>query len=290
MFILPTKKFAVLTTPVYAFQVLDSLGVPVTGLTTADFTFNFLKFTYLIPITLTPVLTEIGGGFYNFIFPGVLGTAGDYYLSIVGLAVPLLQYTWFQPIEVYDPAVIDPYPINMFGRLFNQNVTQNLIIFLVSPIGAPLISVPFGSVNVDVVRPTGISPVAMSASVWSELGLGFYLLTLDGASFFNELGDLMAVVVAIGAKVFGVSGTVVAYVEGASIFYDVIRDSYGNPIPGALVEVFESGTATKLMEVRTSTLGQFSIELSEIAPITLVDLRISPIGEPTFIREGVLLA
>lgn len=172
-----------------------------------------------------------------------------------------------------------------------KDQTQQIVVSLFTSADVPVLGAVGGDLSADFVNLAGVTNPSIGGVLtpWTELSDGYYRLGLDGLMFFNQLGwhqlDLVHATAVRTRFVFNV----VAVDPAESVFYDVVRDSLGNPIPDVEVAVYEHLTVNNLYTTRTYTNGEFSIPLSAVDPIVLVDLVFSPVGQPSFRRDGVLL-
>lgn len=172
-----------------------------------------------------------------------------------------------------------------------KDASQVLIVPLFDEDDIPILGVVGGDLTAQIINTSAVSPVVIGGALtpWTELGDGYYTLGMDGATFFNEIGFTQLEIRHATALPVRYLFAVNVINAVAGVFYDVVRDSLGNPIPDVEVAVYEHLTTNLLYTVRTYTNGEFSIPLSAVYPVTLVDVVFTPVGQPSFRRDGVLL-
>jgi hypothetical protein len=181
----------------------------------------------------------------------------------------MVQYTIHPVVVGNDDTVIVP----MFDSLDN-----------------PITGILGPALTVLLVSTLGVTTITIGATaVWTELSDGYYTLKLDGATFFPAPGTYQLDIRHATAVPVQYCVEVVVEDPAGGTFYDVVRDSQGNPVPDVEVSAYEHGTSNLLYTTRTYVNGQFSIPLSATFPIALVDLVFVPTGQPSFRRDGVYL-
>jgi len=167
---------------------------------------------------------------------------------------------------------------------------DTLLVPLFDVADAPLVGIPGSELTIKLASVTGVQTITTgSTAVWTELSEGYYALLLDGVTFLNTIGTYQLDIKHPDAVPVRYVLDVVATDPESGTFYDIVRDGQGTPVPDVEVTVYEHGTTNLLYTTRTYVNGQFSIPLSAVAPITLVDIVFVPTGQPSFRRDGVVL-
>jgi len=171
-----------------------------------------------------------------------------------------------------------------------RDTTTTWIVPMFNVGGGPILNIGGENLNIKMVTIEAVTDIVVgTTAVWTELGDGYYTLELDGVTYFDELGDHQINIRYTGAVSVHYLAQVVRADVNDSICYDVIRDSQGLPVPAVDVTVYEHGTTNNLYSTKTYADGQYSIPVSAIAPVHLVDIEFTPTGQPSFRRDGVWL-
>jgi 5-hydroxyisourate hydrolase-like protein (transthyretin family) len=178
------------------------------------------------------------------------------------------------------------YPVHSISK--DNDVL--LIVPLFSSADFPFTGVPGSALTITLVSVAGVVPIPIGpTAVWTELSGGYYTLALDGSTYFGAIGVHQVNVNYSGAVPVVYVIEVVPVGVDDSTYYDVIRDAQGLPVPDVIVSVYEHGTTNLVYTTKTYADGQYTIPVSAIAPVYLVDIEFTPTGQPTFRRDGVWL-
>lgn len=240
-------------------------------------------------------LRDTGTGPQVYVFVGdgtneISGLAGTDFVSLVLVYMPYGVYNVAGILTLAEPRRLTEV-VHYSPVMLGKDTSATFVVPLFDAVDAPLTGVVGGDLAVVVVSALGgvVSVTIGPTAVWTELSDGYYTLTLDGVTFFSTVGLHQLDIRHASAVPVRYAVNVTANDPESGTFYDTVRDGQGTPVPDVEVAVYEHGTTNLLYTTRTYVNGQFSIPLSAVAPITLVDIVLVPTGQPSFRRDGVVL-